>query len=119
MPRSVSSQPRAAAGWAGAMQSVEAMRTPVRPIRALAERATSWGILMILDRLMETATKMRPVSAADAPASVEKKVDQADGLYADPMAAVGSILAGGPDVMTEMRRAQGRLTCRWLLGTIG
>jgi hypothetical protein len=57
---------------------------------------------------METATKMSPVSAAEAPAWAEKNVDQAAGLNAAGMWGLGERLPAQRR-QEQSRRKRGRL----------
>jgi hypothetical protein len=52
---------------------------------ASADRATRFGLLRMLAMLIDTATKISPANAAEAPTSAEKSADQSAALYADPI----------------------------------
>src|SRR5277367_5792152 len=66
------------------------MSTPISSASASAARPETLGNSIILGRLMETATKISPASAADAPASATRKFDQSGITGA---AIIGGIVA--------------------------
>jgi hypothetical protein len=61
--------------------------TPINRASASAARPETPGNSMILGRLIDTATKIRPARAAEAPASATRKFDQS--------VAIGAAIIGG------------------------
>lgn len=75
-PISPHSIPCAIAGWPGNSSRLLSASAPPSAITVSAARPGSSACDMIRGRLTDAATITRPVSAADAPISAEKKVCQ-------------------------------------------
>ena len=78
----MNSNPNTQRGWLGTAPKLASTSTPVSSATVSAARPDSALVFKSVVRLIETATMIRPVRAAAAPASATKKLDQASGLKA-------------------------------------